>query len=166
MAQRKWAGKTERLQKRHCGPNALLCQIYKFTTPESEKKVTYITTDQRKKKKKKAPMAQFSSPPLHSLVLSLSISAAPSLAALFLSHFVTPRLSPSFPRQRLGELSPLIQMRGVACMKVFFLHKCVLPCPFVHIPCVCVFFCFFLYLLLKWYGRQRRGGKVIQPTCY
>lgn len=85
---------------------------------------------------KKTPMAQFSSPLLHSLILS--ISAAPSLAALFLSHFVTPRLSLSFPRQRLGELSPLIQMRGVACMKVcFFFSLCVSACLCVHIFCVC-----------------------------
>lgn len=82
-----------------------------------------------------------SSSPLHSLILS--ISAAPSLAALFLSHFVTPRLSLSFPRQRLGELSPLIQMRGVACMKVWFFFSLSLFISVcarlpVHILCVCL----------------------------
>lgn len=96
--------------------------------PELEEKVTYITTDQ----KKKTPNQWPNSPLLHSLVLS--ISAAPSLAALFLSHFVTPRLSLSFPRQRLGELSPLIQMRRVACLFFLWGFFCIGVCLPV---CVC-----------------------------
>lgn len=120
-------------------------------------KVTYITTNQ-KEKKYQWP----NSPPLHSLFLSAS-----SLLAFFLPHFATPRLSLSFLRQWLGELSPLIQMREVVCMKdscflFIFLHPCVAACLYVCI-------------LSMWlYGQyckngmvdKRGAGKVIQPTCY
>lgn len=108
------------------------------------------------KPEKTPPMAQFSSPPL--LSLFLSIFAAPFLAAHFLSHFVTPRLSLSFPRQRLGELSPLIQMREVVCMKVCFWGVfCIGLCLPACLPaCAHSVRMFVIWsILLKWYGRQR-----------
>lgn len=49
MVQWKWAGKTKRLQKRHCGPNALLCQIYKFPAPSRRKSDLHNYKPERKK---------------------------------------------------------------------------------------------------------------------
>lgn len=145
MSRKDWTSSEASLQAK-----CLIMSDLQIPHSESEEKVTYITTNQ--KKNTNGPVL-FSSPPLHSLFLS--IFAAPFLAALFLSHFVTPHLSLSFPRQRLGELSPLIQMRKVVCMKVcfggFFASVCACLPACAHSVCVFVIWS----ILLKWYGRQR-----------
>lgn len=93
MVQRKWAGKTERLQKRHCGPNALLCQIYKFPTPRVGGKSDLH--NYRPEKKNTQPMAQFSSPPLPcSLYLCRSLSSC-SLSLSFRHPSFISILSPT-----------------------------------------------------------------------
>lgn len=120
--------------------------------------MTYITTDHGRKK---TPVAQFSSPPLHSLILYLCCCFCSCSFSLSFRH-------PSFisilsPTAAWRVITPHFDERNGVYVWVFSLFRlCVRVCVRVSkcLRPVCVPVVY--SVLLKWYGRQ--GGWLGDPT--